>query len=83
MKLLLNDSPNSVEECKRDNFRNDVIFLKDIPGSKDLLGLQYVEEFTSEDSYGRRQLRDPPMYLCILKKCKINNSVSYTESKNR
>ena len=75
----MNDSANAVEEGKRANVGNDVLFLRDIPDSKDLLGLQYVEEFTSEDSYGRRQLRDPPMYLCILKKCKVNNSVSFTE----
>ena len=80
--MFLNESPNSVEEGKRANLGSDVLFLRDIPGSKEFLGQQYVEEYTSEDSYGcsNFSLRDPPMYLCILKKCKVNNSVSYLYS---
>ena len=45
-------------------------YLGDLRGRIPLVGLQYVEEYTSNDK------GDPPLYICILQDCKTDNCVS-------
>ena len=45
-------------------------YLHQLYRNTTLVGLQYVEAYKSDDRH------DPPLYMCILTNCKVNNSVS-------
>ena len=60
----------TIENSFRENGTNQTAYLSQLRRDTQLLGLQYIEQYTSTDR------NDPPLYMCILKGCKVNNSVS-------